>query len=144
MNPTREKPNRSSSLSLSKTLGVSVLIGAGITAIALAATLLGLKESDPARNEYLLLWILSYAIPCFLLMAGAIVFLALAPKRVDLLPAYSIYGIVSGSIIFLGGFPFGIAFQKWEFLVSLLVIGFCIGAIGVLTLKSYKEEFRKG
>ncbi|MDY5440936.1 MAG: hypothetical protein SPG64_01765 [Candidatus Enteromonas sp.] len=144
MNPSREPEKRSSALSLSKTLGVSVLIGSGITAIALAATLLGLKEDAIERTTYLWAWILSYGIPCFLLMGGAVAFLALTPKRINLLPAYSVYGIVSGALILIGGFPLGILLQKWEFFISLLVIGVCIGAIGLLTLKAYKEEFRKG
>ena len=144
MNPSRDSSPRSSALSLSKTMGVSVLIGAGITLVALASSLLGLKEGAVERTTYLWAWILGYGIPCALLMAGAIAFLALTAKLISWIPAYCIFGMVSGGIILAGGFPFGFLLQKWEFFVSLLVIGFCMGAIGWLTLRAYKEEFRKG
>ena len=54
----------------------------------------------------------------------------------------SILGIVYGSLTAVSGIPMGIFLGKIEFLISLLVIGACLVAIAILTLRSYREEFR--
>ncbi|MGM9813572.1 MAG: hypothetical protein ACI32C_01480 [Candidatus Enteromonas sp.] len=143
MNPRRGDAAKSSSLSLAKTLATSLIIAALISAAALVFALTSFyKGYEGDLLPIYLGWGLSYGVFALAGIVFAAVFLILMPTRPKMIQGISISGIVYGSLVALCGLPMGIVLQKWEFFVSLAIIGGCILAIGILTLKSYKEEFR--
>lgn len=82
--------------------------------------------------SYYLPWSLAYGIPCLAIATYGVMGISLSSSHPFIKKSSGIAGIVSGSLVMLGSFPLVIAFQAWEFFISLLVIGGCVLAMGIL------------
>ncbi len=142
MNPSRGEKN-SPTLSLAKTLASSLLIAAVISFLAFFYAFQQTKGfGEGVLLPEILAWVLSYGLFAALGLGGGLFCLLTISKRPKNMKIASILGIVYGALTALSGIPMGIFLSKIEFLISLLVIGACLIAIALLTLRSYREEFR--
>ena len=130
----------SSALSLAKTVYTAMII-AGLICFLGAFFPVHTHAAEVAdKIPYYLAWVIPYAIPCF-----SIAFMGvLGIGNVGLKPWYKkyagIFGIIAGSILMAGSFPLVIGFQAWEFFFSILIIGGCVLAMGIVQHSALKDS----
>lgn len=141
MNPSRDDKTHSPTVSLSKTLSTSLVVYGAISFVAMFYPLYHGRESGSGIS-YFLPWCLPYGAFCLVVVIYSLVSFGFLSRRARFLEVNSVVGIVFGALGMIAALPIGILLKGYEFMISLLVIGACIIAISVLTLKSYREEFK--
>ena len=135
------KPTRSTSENLAKTCYTAMVIGGVITFAGMFFPLQQHQGADVTDLlGYYLPWCLAYGIPCLAIAIYGVFGITLLKNYPFLQNSSGIAGIISGSLIVIGSLPLAIVFQAWEFFISLLVIGGCILAIGILELTALKNK----
>lgn len=138
----RDKPTTSSSSeNLAKT-GYTALIISGL--ITFLAMFFPLQQSQTVDGRQMVIgemlpWLLAYGIPCLLVAAYGVFGLTSIKSNPFVKKSAGIIIIVGGALTAGAAIPIGIFFQAWEFFVSVLAIGGCIIAIGILALKAEKN-----
>ena len=89
------------------------------------------KEATDLLGYYLP-WCLAYGIPCFAMAVYGVLGLTMLTNYDFFKNSAGIAGIISGSLLIIGSFPVVIFYQAWEFFFSILIIGGCVLAIGIL------------
>lgn len=141
MNPSRDDKIHSPTVSLSKTLSTSLVVYGAISFVAMFYPLYQGKTSESGLS-YFLPWCLPYGIVCVAVVIYSLTSFGFLSRRAPFLKFNSIMGIVFGGLGMVGALPIGILLKGYEFMISLLVIDACVIAISVLTLKSYRDEFK--
>ena len=141
MNPSRDDRTHSPTLSLSKTLSTSLVVYGAISFVAMFYPLYQRRESESGIS-YFLPWCLPYGVFCLAMVIYSLSSFGFLSRRARFLKINSIVGIVFGGLGMVAALPIGFFLKGYEFMISLLVIGACVIAISVLTLKSYRDEFK--
>lgn len=141
MNPSRDDRTHSPTLSLSKTLSTSLVVYGAISFVAMFYPLYQGRENGSGLS-YFLPWCLPYGVFCLCMVIYSLLSFGFLSRRACFLKINSIVGIIFGALGMVAALPIGIFLKGYEFMISLLVIGACVIAISVLTLKSYRDEFK--
>lgn len=124
--------------SLFRTMAMAMII-ASIMCFAAMFFPLFRKAPPDAGLSYYLPWALSYGIVNLLLAGLGVFFTTISKEKPNLYKFGDIVGIVGGSLFVLEGIPVGIFLSHAEFCISMIVIGACVIAIGVVALKALKD-----
>ena len=132
---------KNSSDSLGKTAYTAMII-AGI--ISFAAMFFPVHQHRGAEVtdllSYYLPWCLAYGIPCLAIATYGVIGVSLMSSHPFIKKSSGIASIISGALVIAGSFPLAIFFQAWEFFTSLLVIGGCVLAIGIIQQSALKNN----
>ena len=131
---------KSTAESLGKTVYTSLII-AGLICFLGALFPVYLNQSRAGDNltSYYLAWGLPYGIPCLLFVVIGIAGLGQISFKPFFKNYAGLFGIITGGLLVAGSFPLAIILQAWEFFVSILVIGGCVLAMGILQLSAVRK-----
>ena len=135
-----EEKETTPALCLAKTVYTAMII-AGFICFLGAFFPVHQNEGEQADLvAYYLTWCLPYGIPCLLIALMGVLGVGNAELRPRFLKNAGISGIISGSLLMAGSFPLVIVFQAWEFFFSIMIIGACVLAMGIVQISAQKES----
>ena len=131
---------KSTAESLGKTVYTSLII-AGLICFLGALFPVYLNQGNASGDllSYYLTWSLPYGIPCLCFVIIGIAGLGNVSTNIIFKKNAGLFGIITGGLLMAGSFPLAIILQAWEFFISILVIGGCVLAMGILQLSAFKK-----
>lgn len=131
---------KSTSESLGKTVFTSMIIGGFICFVGMFFPLQQASNEAKDLLAHYLPWCLAYGIPCLGVATYGLCGITMMNSHPFFLKSAGIAGVIAGSLIMISAIPLAIAFRAWEFMISLLVIGACIVAMGALEISALKHK----
>lgn len=131
---------RTTSEGLAKTCYTAMMIASIFSVIAMIFCVHQNKpESVTDLLPYYLPWALGYGIPALLIFIFSTLGLFQLNNYIFFKKIAGILSIVVGSLIIVSCFPLAFLYQAWEFFFSVLIIGACVLAMGILEQLALKR-----